>query len=331
MRKLMSLVIAGLMLITAVMPAPASASAVANVSEEILNQYLIDAGYPQSFIDAIDTTEKMHLYEGQYVFESMGEVHGIFTENHRIEYSLNDDGTINIDNDNLEEFNKLIRDSNEVKKIVSHLELASSSGEVPTVDLIQERINEIQSLPHETALRSLVNWSAEITCSHKSYKDGVAKKHLTYRWKWSYDPVWKLTDKVAMAWSGNFTAEPKSVYWSYGKRIIYPNLEQKYEVVGRGYGYDDYNCNAGVAKAINLKGRNPLYVDMYHSGILSADLTKVTSTESRESAIGRYYHTQILAGLSLSFSSTGPSISVSSSLGQYEQSSDSAVAFWVTK
>jgi hypothetical protein len=331
MRKLMSLVIAGLMLITAVMPAPASASAVANVSEEILDKYLIDAGYSQSFIDAIDTTEKMHLYEGQYVFESKGEVHGIFTENHHIEYSFNDDGSINIDDDNLEEFNKLIKNSNEVKKIVSHSELVSSSGEVPTVALIQERTSDIQGLPQEIALKALSNWSAEITCSHKSYINGIARKHLTYNWKWSYNPVWTLTDKVAMAWSGNFAAEVKSIYWTYNKHIAFTGSRVHRDFnYGKGYGYDDIDCNAGVGKSIDIKGTLPGSIDKYHFGTLSADLTKVTNTNSREMAKGKYFHARIFSNLSLSFSQKGPSIGVSSGKN-YEGSSDSSVNFWATK
>lgn len=88
--------------------------------------------------------------------------------------------------------------------------------------------------------------------------------------------------------------------------------------------------NVGSAKAIGIKGTVPGTYNRYHAGTLSADITKVTSTNSRESAIGRYYHKKVTPGLSLSFSKTGPSISVSAG-SNYDQSSDSAVAFWAIR
>ena len=331
MKKIVSLCLAVLMLMASAMPASASGIDSARVSEEILDQYLIGAGYPSSFISEIDISEKLHLFEGQYSFESSNEVYGIFTEQYHIEYKLNDDGTIGIDYHDSNEFIKLISDSEEIEKILLSQEMVSSSGRIETNDLLQEKINDIQELPQEAAIRALSNWSARITCSHKSYTNGVAKKHLTYSWKWSYAPTWTLTDKVAMAWSGDFTAEPSTIYWTYKKNVGFTGSQVHVNYYDEsGYGYDDYNPNAGCAKAIDIKGTVPGTYNRYHAGTLSADITKVTSTDSRESAIGRYYHKKVTPGLSLSFSKSGPSISVSAG-SNYDQSSDSAAAFWAIR
>lgn len=147
----------------------------------------------------------------------------------------------------------------------------------------------------------------------------------------SGSPAWTLTDKVAMAWSGGFTAEPSSIAWTYTRRVTYTGTPKVYtDIPTSGKGYDDYNPGAGCAKAIDIKGPTAGSSNKYHKGSLTADLTKRTSDNTRESAVGRYYHKHIFPGISLSFSATGPSISVSSYNGTYDQSSDSAVAFWAT-
>jgi hypothetical protein len=178
-------------------------------------------------------------------------------------------------------------------------------------------------------LSSLSNWTASIICSHISYSGGVARKNLTYTWKWEYSPVWALTDKVAMAWSGSFTAEPSTIHWTYKHRVGYTGSSvYGYQTNTSGYGYDDYNPGAGVGKGINITAPLGGSYTQFHTGTLSVDITKATSANSRESAVGRYYHKQIFPSMSLSFSESGPSISVSGYTGTYDQSSDSAVAFW---
>lgn len=330
MKKIVCLCTIFLMMVAVTIPAFASESVRTKVPEQSLDQYLIEAGYPISFISEIDTVEKLHLYEGQYSFESSNDIQGVFTENYHIEYRLNSDGTINIDPDDSDEFIKLMNNSEEIKKILLSQNMVSSLGRMTTIDSLQERISEIQELPQEAALKSLSNWRASITCSHKSYTNGVAKKHLTYSWKWSYAPTWTLTDKVAMAWSGNFTAEPRTIYWTYKKNVGFTGSQIHVNYYDESaYGYDDYDCNAGCAKGIDIKGTVPGTYNRYHAGTLSADITKVTDTNSRESAIGRYYHKKITPGLSLAFSQTGPSISVSAG-SNYDQSKDSATAFWAT-
>ena len=96
-----------------------------------------------------------------------------------------------------------------------------------------------------------------------------------------------------------------------------------------GQGYDDYNPGAGGAQAIDIVGPLPGTVLINHRGSMVVEISKVAETEDKESAVGRYYHTRILPGLELGFSSSGPSISITSSSGSVDKSSDSADEFWV--
>ena len=295
------------------------------------DQYLIDSGYPMTFIEDIDDNLKKQLYDGHYTYESSNEIFGIFTEDYNIEYRLSSDGNVIIDPENMKKFDSLIEKNKIVEKIVADKNKEKNGINLLSGGMTAGSISFLQECPTEVAIQALSNWSATITCSQKSYSNGVSTKKLTYSWKWSYEPVWTLTDKVAVAWSGDFTAEPNSIYWTYTKNVGFTGSKVYKDYINKsGYGYDDYECNAGCAKGIDIKGTVSGTYNRYHKGTLSVTLTKRTSKNSRESAIGRYYHKQITPGLSLAFSKAGPSISVSAG-SNYDQSSDSATAFWTTK
>ena len=44
-----------------------------------------------------------------------------------------------------------------------------------------------------------------------------------------------------------------------------------------GFGYDDYDCNAGCAKGIDIRGSIPGTYNRYHKGTLSAEIRKTTA------------------------------------------------------
>ena len=299
-----------------------------NISSDAIDQYLINAGYSAEFINSIDSVVKSKLYNGQYSFESEDTVYGILTEDYNIQYSLNENGAICINDSDVQSLKKLVQQENVVNKILQEKTLSANTTAYFTSQISAD---DVKNMSISAVLQSLSNWSASIICSHRAYGNGIAKKYLTYSWKWSYAPVWTLKDKVAMAWSGNFTAEPESIYWTYKKNVGFTGTQVHTDYISEsGYGYDDYNPNAGCGVDIDIKGTITGTYNRYHSGTLSAELTKATSSLTRESAIGRYYHKKIINGLSLSFSASGPSISVTSG-SNYDQSSDSAVAFWSTK
>lgn len=297
-------------------------------NEDVLDQYLIESGYSQRFIDAIDETIKLRLYEGQYVHQSTGTTYGVFTEEYQVAYTLNDNGTIAIDDENLNEFERLLEDRPIVERIIDFNE--SKANLITSLEGFDLDVKTVQAMPIETALRTLSNWTADCVVSHKSYSGGVAKKELTYTWQWEYSPVWTLTDKMAVAWSGDFTADEDSIYWTYKKNVGYTGTGVSGNAyTDSGYGYDDYEPNAGCAVGFDIKGTYVGTYDIYHAGSLSVSLTKVTNEKTAESAIGRYYHVKILPNLSLGFSKSGPSISVTSGTS-YDQSPDSAASFWST-
>lgn len=178
--------------------------------EDVLDQYLIESGYSQRFIDAIDETIKLRLYEGQYVHQSTGTTYGVFTEEYQVAYTLNDNGTIAIDDENLNEFERLLEDRTIVERIIDSNE--SKAHLITSLEGFDLDVKTVQAMPIETALRTL---------------------------------------------------------------------------------------------------------------------TKVTNEKTAESAIGRYYHVKILPNLSLGFSKSGPSISVTAGTS-YDQSPDSAASLWST-
>lgn len=292
---------------------------------DVIDEYLHNAGYPEDIINDLDDETKLHFYEDGYSYESCETTYGIFTEDYKVEYDIDKNGNVQMTQENRDAYNALLKDDSAIEKILEDKANAATDGDANTPQLL------LLDGKQEVDLMSLSNWTGSMVCSHKSYSGGVAKKNLTYNWKWSYSPTWTLTDKVAMAWSGNFTAEPRTVKWSYTRRIGFTGAINVYQdIPTSGTGYDDYNPSAGVAKAIDIKGPAAGTYVKYHKGSLSTDITKRTSSNSRESAVGRYYHMRILPGISLGFSASGPSISVSSSTGSYDQSKDSAVAFWAT-
>lgn len=343
MKKIICFILSMVMLLGLSFTAFAESVDVEASANEIYN-YLCEAGYPADIIASLDDNTRLRYYEGQYQYESSSTSYGIFTEDYNVEYSINANGEVVIDEENLSSLEALLKDTNTVTKIISDKAVASETSAISlSVNTVTPNVNEMNFNSIEKAinagktpieLASLSNWTGKIVCSHISYNSStkVAKKNFTYTWKWEYSPVWTLTDKVAMAWSGGFTAEPSTIYWSYVKRsrpLTSGGIQ--YNTTTNGYGYDDYNPNAGVAKGINITCASGGSAVVYHSGTLSTEVTKVVTTESRESAVGCYYHTKILPSLSLSFSKTGPSISISSKSGVVDKSSDSAVAFWSMK
>lgn len=342
MKKALCLLICAMFIIS--MSSPVFAETISTEPMEIeMDSYLLNAGYSPEFISSLDIEMKTRFYEGGYQYESSGISYGIYTEDYQIEYSVDSLGNIIMSDEEIAELKDFLGNSEAVNKVLND-KLASEENSLDIVGsddlaVLQQTIdtssmiNSIDSGSIPADIMTLTNWTAEITCSHVSYNSvtKVTRKNLTYRWQWSYSPFWTLTDKVAMAWSGGFTGEPETAYWTYVKRVHILSGGGVYlNITDNGYGYDDYNPNAGVAKGIDITSTSAGSALKYHSGTLTIDLTKVTSENSRESAVGRYYHKQILPSLSLSFSETGPSISVSNYTGIYDQSPDSACAFWAT-
>lgn len=313
--------------------------------------YLLEAGYPEGLINILKYDKKLEFYQNQYFCDSVGITYGIFTEEYRIEYTLDGNGNIIIDGNNSVELKKLLADEYEIAKILNAKDKAEKGDISPYAydavinedeyaQLVEEAnlrflaenaqlINSLQTGAPENSILALSNWTGAIYCNYLSYSGGVARRSLMYTWEWNYRPVWHFTDKVGMAWSGDFTGEPTTFEWCY----IYSCTSNIYGSVS-GRSYVDYDTNIGVGTNISLvstfvhPGTGVTYQSLCHSGYIMIELTKLTNVNSRESAVGTYYHKQLIATIgSLSFSKSGPSISVIPSTN-YDKAVDSAVAFW---
>lgn len=185
MKKLLSFTLALIIGLSISIPAFASTSEEYPNSDEIYN-YLINAGYPTDFIDTLDDTLRLRYYEGGYTFESSDITYGIFTEDYAVQYSLDNNGHVIIDDENLQELESLLSDTELVSKILA--ENITSNGvvtantDVLSADDIDYNTiaEDIENGDYSIELLSLSNWSASIVCSHISYNTStkVAKKIL---------------------------------------------------------------------------------------------------------------------------------------------------------
>lgn len=342
MKKILSFVFSLAMFLSISAPALAD-SLDTKPSDAEIYRYLIDAGYSEEFIEALDDELRLEYYEGQYQFESAGTTRGIFTEDHKVEFSVDDSGKIVIDEQNLRNLEAFLNDKASVEKVLeSKVEadetfaLSSATGDAvlsaDDVDGINANaiINAVDRGEIPVEIMTLTNWNASITCSHISYNKTTkeAKKKLTYTWKWSYAPFWNLTDKAAMAWNGGFVMDETTFYWTYVRRVRYSNVYRNH--TESGHKFNECNLDGGVAKAIDIKAAGAGASTKYHSGSISANIIQKKYRDTRCAAIGRYYHKQITATLALSFGTGSCSITVSNVTGKYDQSSDSMVSFWAT-
>lgn len=337
MKRFISIFLCMVLCCSSVMTASA---AEANPTDEEIFQYLVDAGYSMDVIDCMDDAMRLQFYQRGYHYQSSTTTHGVFTEEYQVTFSVDDNGAISLDEANRQELAQLLQDEDAVEKILHDKALSETNNVVMSNEVIYNE-NTLDLNVLETAiiggespieLMALSNWSASLVVSHVSYNatTHVSTKSIMYSWTWEYDPIWNLTDKAAIAWSGEYTADPESIRWAYVRRVGYVGSTLETDLVGSsGQGYDDYNPGAGVAKAIDIIGPLAGTVMINHRGSLVVEISKVAETEDLESAVGRYYHTRILPGLELGFSSSGPSISISSSSGSVDKSSDSADEFWV--
>lgn len=136
-----------------------------------------------------------------------------------------------------------------------------------------------------------------------------------------------LTDKAAIAWSGNFAGEPNSFAWNYQGYRMGPE-EIHYEA--EGVNYTDYEPNTGIGTDIDIKYKYGTFNIIRHVGLIGVKVTKRTTDNTRESAVGRYYHKYIALALNgaLSFTTNGtqPSISISWNYA-YDKAPDAGCTF----
>lgn len=194
----------------------------------------------------------------------------------------------------------------------------------------QEEMQRLKEMPEEAVARTIRNWESQMICIHASYADSISQKVLLYSWVWSYSPLNTLIDKAAMAWSGDFVAEPDVFGWIYqGYRL---GSDEVYYEDG-GTNCTDYEPKVGIGTEIDIKAYHAGYSFVKHAGLLAVALTKKTTDNSYEVAVGRYYHKLVVAtpSGSLSFSSGKASASISIGWSMtYDKASDAPCTFWAT-
>ena len=318
------------------------------ITEEQMDAFLAEQGAPEIVIQKLPFDLKKRIYLGESQIEVGEPTYGVFTDDYRVEYKL-ENGQVVMDQQSRSQLKKLLSDeeavanvllSNEQAKAGKPVRLAANvkteqdavaahKAEVGTYRAANlEKIQSLKAMPEEAVVRTMRNWENTIVCVHFSYIDKVSKKILMYTWEWRYKPFYTLTDKAAIAWSGSFTGMPDTFRWVYRG---YDNYIDDY-LVGEFYGsnYTDYSPNIGVGTEIDIKRTHNGLEISRHVGMLMVFLTKHTADNSIESAVGRYYHKYIalLPSGSLGFSANGGSASISISWEKaYDKAPDAGCAF----
>lgn len=318
------------------------------ITEEQIDAFLAEQGVPKIAIQKLPFDLKKRIYLGESQVEVGEPTYGVFTDDYKVEYTL-ENGQVVMDEQSRAQLQKLLNDEEAVANVLLSNEqaeagqpvrlaanvrteqdaMAARKAEVGTyLRANRDEFQRLKELPVKVALRSLQNWESGIVCIHISYSNPISQKLLMYTWEWRFCPAHTLTDKVAMEWSGGFSAEADTFGYLYQ---TYADIDHDWLIYETGGGYTEYKPNTGIGTDIDIKSWYNLAMISRHVGILAVALTKSTTDNSRESVVGRYYHKCIALSPSgsLSFSSVGggASISISWSYG-YDPAPDAADNFW---
>lgn len=324
--------------------------AYSTITEEEMDAFLVEQGVPKIAIQKLPFDLKKRIYLGESQIEVGEPTYGVFTDDYKVEYTL-ENGQVVMDQQSRTELHKLLNDeeavanvllSNEQAEPGQPIRLAANVGteqdvmdarkaEVKTYRAVnQEEIQRLKEMPEEAVARTIRNWESQMLCIHASYADSISQKVLLYSWVWSYSPFNTLVDKAAMAWSGDFVAEPGIFGWIYqGYRL---GSDEVYYEDG-GTNCTDYEPKVGIGTEIDIKAYHAGYSFVKHAGLLAVALTKRTTDNSYEAAVGRYFHKMVALSPSgtLSFSSGKASASISISWStSYDKAPDAPCTFWAT-
>ncbi len=226
-----------------------------------------------------------------------------------------------------------------VRKILNDKATSKNEAELAKICETKAGLTVLRAMPSEVAIRALTNWWATLTPVHIYYKQVYgspeARKTLIYNWKWNYEPLWALTDKVALAWGSGFVADASanSLYEVY---LVAPNNTEQRVWSKPTYNYAEYDINAGAAVDVDIKNykTNPnLYAGGWryrHQGTYKVNLTLNPATFALTSAKGCYVHTKVLVTVTIGFSGKTPGFEISGWDFFYEKSDDTAVRFYTT-
>lgn len=322
------------------------------ITEEEIDAFLAEQGVPKIAIQKLPFDLKKRIYLGESTIEVGEPAYGVFTDDYRVEYKL-ENGQVVMDEQSRAQLQKLLSDEEAVANVLLSNEQAEAGQPVKLAanvkteqDAVEarkaevgtyrtanrEQIQSFKAMPEEAVLRTMRNWESYAFCIHLSYSNAISEKILMYSWMWSYSPLNTLVDKAAMAWSGDFVAEPDTFGWVYqGYRL---GSDEVYYEDG-GSNCTDYEPKVGIGTEIDIKAYHAGYSFVKHAGLLAVALTKRTTDNSYEAAVGRYFHKVVAISPSgtLSFSSGKASASISISWStSYDKAPDTPCTFWaITK
>lgn len=321
--------------------------AYSTITEEEIDAFLAEQGVPEIAIQKLPFDLKKRIYLGEPQVEVGNPTYGVFTDDYKVEYRV-EDGQAVMDQQSRSQLRKLLNDEEAVANVLLSNEQEKAEQPVRHATNVRteqdavnanredtraylaanrESIRRLQKMSEEIVLRTITNWQSELVCVHLSYSNSLVSKIFLFAWEWQYRPMNCLTDKVAIAWSGGFTGEPDSFAWNYQGYRMGPE-EIHYEA--EGVNYTDYEPNTGIGTDIDIKCKYGTFNIIRHVGLIGVKVTKRTTENTRESAVGRYYHKYIafLPNGSLGFSPGGTSGSISISWEKaYDKAPDAGCAF----
>lgn len=215
----------------------------------VVDEYLLDAGYPREDINRMSDDIKHNLYEEKCTLQSVDTSYGIKTDKYDITYKLDENGDIDIDNENLNELYQYMNDKNEIAKVLYYKE----ANVTDSVNMVNEQQSEsanisarqaassdnsveseIESYSSKNSVRidtlskedpimvlsSSTNFTSSLYVSHVSFNSSSKRleKKITYSWDWDYDPIQKQNDKIGIAYSKGFEIIQSSTCSSYSVR-----------------------------------------------------------------------------------------------------------------
>lgn len=297
-------------------------------NEAVIDKYLLSVGFSEEFIEFNDYNKKYELYKDRAVAGPSEVTYGVMTDDYSVFYTLKIDGSVIISPEELKTFNKLLDDDNAVRRILRYNEKTEENLRLAKLCETKAGLAELHKLPVETQLKALTNWYAECFVSHISFSNRVAKKKLFYNWRWNYCPVWRLTDKVAVAWGAGFIADAHP----YGEYRLYETVIGGVEKeTHRAYMFDyaEYNIGCGAAQDVDIVSAASGSPTVRHQGTFQVNLTLDPAQHALTAAKGCYFHTKITPAITLNFTSA-PSIGVSGASFLYDKSAETVTTFYTT-
>ena len=336
LRKLISFVCCLIFIFTF---AVSNVYAAASTNENAIDNYLLKAGFSEDMVDKLPLNFKQQFCNEEAVLESCTITYGILTEDYSVNYTLDENQRIVIDKENLQEFKRFINDSEAVERVRQSKRAAYSPGlkNLPEVSgfAYYGDTNATQNVSPNRII-SDTNWSAVLFVAHKSHNNEYIDKYIWYLWAWNYNPVLAMRDKMAVAWSDEFTLLDNTVDYVYIPARV-ENGETVYsaKIISGGVVEYDLDCGFGIdfniVKTAYDRSQSTSFFTNAHGGFMQGVIRKdidasEVGREKTACAKGMYFHQTMAIHGSLGFSKDGPDITVSWSTC-YNESEDSYISF----